>query len=784
MLIINLLIAWRNIKKNKAYSIINVLGLAAGIASALLIWLWVQDELGFDRMHKNAGTLFRVETRWPWNPSDSSASTPYPLGPALESGLPGCAAVTRTGNPGILLIRAGKQSFYEQSLLAVDPAFLRMFTFPLEQGDPATALSRPLSVVISREMAEKYFPNQDPLGRILTVNKNYPLTVTGIMQNPAASSTLQPHFLVPADRMEDLRSTKKYWSNMNRWDLAAFTTWVQLRDPAKSTVAARKIEELFQRKSGFDPQPWTLEPLLSLRWQESRSRIYLFSGLALLVLLAACINFTNLATARAASRSKEIGLRKVIGAARKNLLAQFYGEAFLTTILAVLAAACLFSILLPVFQQISGKQLGLEAVLSWRFIPGFFAVIILTGLAAGSYPALFLSALQPVTTLKGQWRAGARAASFRRSLVVFQFTLSAVLLITTGVIFRQIAHMRAMNPGYGREHLIFLSLRTDAAQTYPVLKNELRGDPLVPGVTASFQLPMDNAMQESGTTWEGKDPSVPAYVYYDAVDFDYAETLGLQFAAGRPFSPEFGADQNGAFLVNERMVNLMNIPSPSDALGKPLTCWGKTGPIVGVLKDYHIHSARSAIEPQVISLGQDKLHYAVFRLPAGQIPAALNRIEAAWKKVNPGHPFEYRFFDDAFELMYRADERLGTMVKYFTFMSVAVSCLGLFGLASFTAAQRRKEIGVRKVLGASAQGIAILLGKDFLAWVAVANILAWPAAFALISNWLENFAYRPAFGWWLFPAAAGGSLALAAITVGYQTIRAALANPAGSLRYE
>ncbi len=771
-------IALRKIRRQRVYSFINIAGLAAGIASALLIWFWVQDELGFDRFHRNVEALFRVEY------GDGNLSTPYPFGPAIEAEIPEVKNVTRVGNPGTVLVEAGERSFYERSVLAVDPAFLRMFTFPLVGGEADAALSEPLSVVVSRDMADKYFPGANPMGQTLTMNGEFALTVTGVMKNPPPNSTLRPQFLVPIDRMEDLRETRSYWKNINRWDLGIFQTWVELRDPASAADVAGKITAIYNAHTKWAQRPRKLMPLAAVHLAQSRSQVLLFSVLALFILLVACINFMNLATARAANRAKEIGLRKVVGAFRKNIVAQFYGETFLTTLLSVLAAALLFITLLPALQQLSGREIGLGAVLSLRFGLGFLAVVLLTAFLAGSYPALLLSALHPVKTLKGQWRAGARAASFRRVLVVFQFALSALLIIATGVIARQVNHVRTMKLGYDKDNLVILALREDTTKTYPILKNELRGEALVPGVTASFQLPMNNGMRETGTEWEGKDPEAGTYVYYDEVDYDYAEAMGLEFAAGRPFSREHGSDAGGAFLVNERMVKQMKIASPSEALGKPLTSWHKTGPIVGVLRDYHFQSALNPIEPQVISLGQDKLRYAVFRLKGGAIQASLGRVKAVWTKVNPGHPFEYHFFDEAFDIMYREDERLETMLKYFAFMGVLIACLGLFGLASFTAAQRTKEVGVRKVLGASTPRIAVLLAKEFLIWVAVANLLSWPAAFWLTNKWLEKFAYRPAFGWWLFLAATAGSLAIALATVGYQALRAALANPVEALKYE
>jgi putative ABC transport system permease protein len=776
--------AFRALKRHRAYSILNIVGLAAGITCALLIWLWVQDELGFDKFHKNAKTLYRVE-REGQNPS-----TPYPMAPAIKAEIPEVANVTRTGNPGTVLVQAGERSFYENTIRAVDPAFLTMFTFPLVRGDAAAVLSNPFSIVISWDMADKYFPGRDPIGQSLTANKEFVFTVTGVMKNPPTNSSLRPHFLVSVDRMDDLRNTRSYWKNINRWDLGAFQTWVELRNPATAASVGEKITAIYNSHTQWAQGPRKLMPLVEIRLAQSRSQVLLFSGLALFVLLVACINFMNLATARATSRAKEIGLRKVVGAFRKHIIAQFYGETFLTTLLAVLAAAVLFIVLFPAFQRIAGKEIGLGAVLNWRFGLGILTVILLTGFFAGSYPALLLSALHPAKTLKGEWRAGRRAASFRKILVVFQFALSAFLLISTGIISRQVNYMRTMNVGYDKDNLITVALQDDTAKTYATLKNELREETLIAGVTASFQLPTDNGMQETGTRWEGIDLKTNPYVFYDAVDYDYAETLGLGLAAGRSFSRTFGSDEGGAFLVNERQVKQMKLASAEEALGKTLSSWGKTGPIVGVLKDYHFQSAQNVIEPQVIFCrgdqwgGRNKLSYAMFRLKGGLIREGLSRIHAAWTRVNPGHPFDYRFFDEAFDTMYRSDERLGTMIKYFALMAVLIAGLGLIGLASFTAAQRTKEIGVRKVLGASSPRIAGLLVKEFLVWVSAANILAWPAAFFIMNKWLEKYAFRPGFGWWLFLAAAGASLAVAIVAVGYQAFRAALANPVESLKYE
>jgi putative ABC transport system permease protein len=777
--------AFRALNRQRTYSLLNILGLAAGIACTLLIWLWVQDELGFDRFHRNAARLYRIQTE-----QNNNASTPYPFAPAIRDGIPAVAAVSRVGNPGTVLVQAGEKSFYETAIRAVDPAFLRMFTFPVVAGRPDDPLGEPFSIVISRGMAAKYFRGEDPIGQTLTMNKEFALTVTGIMKDPPSNSSLQPQFLVHVDRMDDLRETRAYWKNIDRWDLGAFQTWVELREGASAEDVGRQVTAIYDANTAWNRVPRRLMPLTGIRLTSSRSQIILFSGLALFVLLVACINFMNLATARAAGRAREIGLRKVSGASRRHVAVQFYGETFLTTLFAFFAAAALFMAVFPAFQRISGKPIGLDAILNGRFALGVLAILLLTSLAAGSYPALLLSGLRPVRTLKGQWRAGTGAAAFRKTLVVFQFALSAFLLIGTGVIARQVDHARTLNPGYRKDNLVMVPLRDDTAATYPALKDALRVNPLVAGVTASFQPPTNNGMRETGTQWEGKapfnsdDPQANPYVFYDAVDYDYAETLGLSFAAGRSFSRETGSDAGGAFLINERMAKQMGAASPADAVGRILSAWRQTGPIVGVLEDYQFQSAESAIEPQVLSLGWDKLRFAVFRLEGGRIREALDGIQAAWRKINPGHPFEYRFFDEAFDLMYREDERLGRMITAFAVMGVLIAGLGLFGLASFSAAQRTKELGIRKILGASTPRLALLLGRDFLVWVALANVLAWPAAFLAAEKWTAKYAFRPPFGWWLYPAAAAASLLVAVVAVGVQSFKAATSDPVESLKYE
>jgi putative ABC transport system permease protein len=796
-------IAVRNLRKHKGYSFINIAGLAVGMACALFIFLWIQDELSYDRFHANAENLFRLEQE-----ADEAlgkfrhSSMPYSLGPILKAEIPEIRDATRIVDQNSFYIRYGEKAFFESKVLAVDPQILQMFTFPLLKGDPATALSQPGSLVITEDMAKKYFGGADPLGKTVTFNDAHAFTISGVLKNIPPNSTLSFDMLVPFDFIKTLGRYNDSLMNNNIW------TYVRLQagsDPAavgdKITRLVREktlygiqgdpaLMKIFESNPGirrrFESRVFILMPLVDIRlfgYGMAIKNVYTYSALALFILLIACINFMNLATARSAGRAKEIGLRKVVGAQRKSLLGQFYGESILTAFLAGIVALILVIVLFPAFNALSGKSMILYALWSGKFLLGILTVTLFTGIVAGSYPALFLSSFQPVKVFQGRLGGGAKSALFREALVVLQFGLSILLLIGMGVVSRQVDYMKNLNLGYDKEQLIYLPMRDLAPSSYAVFKEQLLQNRRILGVTASRHPPTSIAASDTYADWDGRDPDLRFRISFASVDFDFPETLKIEMAAGRPFSRTFASDVRRAFMVNEGVPKLMGLDAAS-AVGRRFVFRGYEGTIVGVMKNFHYQSVRNAIEPLAVVVDPKEFRYAVIRLKAGEIPASLEDVKETWRQVFPQYPIEYHFFDEDFDRMYRTDERMGSLLKVFAVLAVIIACLGLFGLASYTVEQRTKEIGVRKILGASSPGIVMLLSREFTKWVLAANILAWPVAYLLMRKWLQGFAYNAGIAWWLFAAAGAGALAVALVTVSFQAVRASRVNPARALKYE
>jgi ABC-type antimicrobial peptide transport system permease subunit len=511
--------------------------------------------------------------------------------------------------------------------------------------------------------------------------------------------------------------------------------------------------------------------------------VRLFSAVAIFVLLIACINFMNLATARSANRAREVGLRKVVGASRRTIAAQFYGESILITALAVLLAVGLVLALLPAFNLVAAKRIEPGTLLGWRFLAGILAVTGITSLVSGSYPAMLLSSFQPVKVLKGRLAAGGRGALFRKALVVVQFSLSISLLIGVGTVRQQINFLRTRTLGYDKENLLYLPLRGDATNSYESLKAELIRSPRVAAVTGTGEPPAFIYDNSSGAEWDGKDPELQVLISNGVADFDFVETMKIDMVVGRPFSEAYPGDKGRAFLVNEEVPKLMGL-GPAEAVSKRFSFMGVDGTIVGVMKNYHFQSLRYAIEPLAVVVDPEAVNFAVVRLQAGEIPAGMDAVKSAWQAVNPLYPFEYKFIDEDFDELYRADERLGVVLNLFAAIAVLIACLGLVGLASFTAEQRTREIGVRKVLGASVSGVVVLFSKEFTKWVALANLIAWPVGYLAMKSWLRGFAFRVPQPWWVFAGAGAGALAIAMLTVSFQAIRAAVADPVSALKYE
>jgi putative ABC transport system permease protein len=797
-------IAVRNIRKHKGYSFINIAGLAMGMSCALFILLAVQDELSFDRFHANAETLFRVEQDQKGGQGLFHVNvTPYAMGPALKTGIPEITDSTRAARTGALLVRFGEKAFFESRIAAVDPSFLRMFSFSPLRGSAETALNNPSDLVVTEDFANKYFGTADAVGKSVTINNAFPATVTAVLKNVPANSTIVFDALLPVEFL------KNFGININNWGTNEIITYVQLQPLSAATPVNEKITNFYRGRAlqsfgnpsdpairrqmeSYKGPDFTLMPLVDIRLygffgfnrtDRAIKTVYTFAAIALFVLLIACINFMNLATARSANRAKEVGLRKTVGALRKSIAGQFYGESVFTAVLSGLIALALVVLLRPGFNALVGKQIGLASILSLKFLVGIAGVTLLTGFVAGSYPALFLSAFRPAAVLKGKVAGGARSALFRKVLVVVQFGLSVLLLVGMGVVSAQVDFMRSKKLGYDKDQLLYLPMRGETARSYASFKEQLLLDPKIQGVTATHQPPTSIGSNSWGASWDGKDPEQRFLIGFGSVDFDYPETMKIEMAAGRTFDKKYAGDNGRTFLVNEEVPKLMGLKS-AEAVGKRFNFQGIDGTIVGVMKNFHYQSVRNAIEPMAVAVVPRAFAFAVVRLQAGAAGPALEAVKTTWQKVYPLYPFDYRFFDQDFDQMFRSDERMGAMMKIFAVLAMLIACLGLFGLASFTAEQRTKEIGVRKVLGAGVPGIVVLLTREFVQWVLIADLIAWPAAYFLMRSWLQGFAYRTGISWWLFLATGAGTLAVALITVGFQAFRAANSNPVHALKYE
>jgi putative ABC transport system permease protein len=782
-------IALRNIKRHKGYSFINIAGLAIGMACCILILLWVQDETGYDQFHKRRSELYRVYTEIQYSDGRTNlfAQSYFPLARILKEECPDVVDAVRYASKNWLLIKYGDKSFVDDDFGFADSSFFNMFTFPFLKGDPKTALSSKFSVVITEEMSHKYFGSEDPIGKTLNVNNQYDVQVTGVIENVPHNSSLRFDFLLPY-----VLYWGPNWAESSSWGGNPLETYVLLPKNALAEDVARKITDI---KEKHDPpsaaerirlhlQPQTRIHLYALGGGGLIRYVYIFSIIACFVLIIACINFMNLSTAKAGTRANEVGMRKVVGAKKTDLIKQFFGESVVLSFIALIGAILIVEIMLPAFNNLSGKSLSLDPSGNITIILGIMGITLFVGILSGSYPALFLSSFQPVKVLKGTFRSGSQRSLFRKILVVSQFTLSIFLIIGTLIIYKQLDYIRNRDLGYDKEHLVFVYMQGDLKAKYESVKSELLRNSNILKVTRSLQLPSNIASTVSALDWEGKNPDEKVSMNWDIVDFGYFETLKMDMIQGRGFSREFATDASEAYIVNEEAVKLMGMESP---VGKRLSVFRKDGKIIGVVKNFNFKSLHHEIRPFVYMMNPNwisAMDCMFIRVAPDNISATLKYIESTCKQINPAYPLRYQFFDEWLERLYRNEQRMGRIVGYFTFLAIAISCLGLFGMASFMTEQRTKEIGIRKVLGAPVSRIILLLSADFTKWVLAANIIAWPVAYFAISKWLENFAYRTNLNMSIFILSGVLALVTALLTVSFQTLKAALANPVESLRYE
>jgi predicted permease len=778
----------RNIRRHKGFSFINIAGLALGVACCLLISLWVLDELSYDRFHDYSERLYRVEADQDYSGRIIHAiSTPVLLSAALEEELPEVLFATRFTRFGGLQLTYEETSFFEQDVRSTDPSFFQMFSFPLLKGDPLSALENPFSIILSERMAAKYFGDEDPLGKVITAENKFEMTITGVIENPPDNSTLQYDWIVPFEFVfQNLRRMPEGWSD-------AISNFVLLKEGSSLSEVNRKINELIRKHRGKETKTdYSLFPLKRMRLFAVMGEgeivgniryVYIFSIIALLVLLIACINFMNLSTARSAVRAREVGMRKVVGAQRGHIIRQFFGESLLYTGFSLISALLLTAVLLPVFNQLTGKNLSLSILITGPVLAVVVGITVFAGLVSGSYPALLLSSFRPVRILSSSLGTKPRSSFFRKTLVVIQFSLSVFLIIGAGVVYNQVRFMQGMDIGYNKEHVLLLPMRGDVGKFFPALRAELQRNPQLLGVTAMSRRPNNIRDYARDATWEGKEQDSDVRVNFAAVSYDFPETMGLEMVEGRAFSRDFPTDAKEAFVVNEELAKLIGRET---AVGTGFSMFGRKGRVVGVLKNFHFQPLRVQIQPLVLLLAPNPywLGNIVIRLSPGDMAASLDLIEKTWKRVVPGYPFEYEFLDEEFDLYYWRERRMGSLLGYFSFLAVFIACLGLFGLASFTAEQRTKEIGIRKVLGASVSSITLSLCREFALLVTAANLIAWPLIYLVSRDWLNNFAYRFEMGPFLFILAGLLALTIALLTVSYQAVRAARANPVEALKYE
>ncbi|GAB3523803.1 ABC transporter permease [Emticicia fontis] len=746
--------------------------------------LWLQDETQKDKFHKNGKQLYRVmENQFYAGETVTYASTPGILSQHITKDIPEIEMASQMLWEEYPLFTVGDK-FEKEKGRYVNGDFLNMFTFGLEKGDARTALKRPDGVVISKKLADKYFPNQDPLGKIIRVDNKDDVMVTGVLKEITEQSSLKFDFLMSYDRWQKSNEWSKEWGNNGP------RCYVMLNRNASLDKVNAKIKGYIKTKNKDSNVELFLQPYEDVYLYSNYKAgiqdggrieyVKMFAIIAIFILVIACINFMNLATARSIKRAKEVGIRKVVGAVRYSLVAQFLGESLIIAFLSLFFAIFIVFLMLPAFNTLTEKHLSLDFT-DPLFLLILLGLTVVTGIVAGSYPALFMSSLRPVVVLKGALKFKPSATFFRKGLVVFQFALSIMLIVGMLVVYRQIEFIQSKNLGFDRENMLYMPLEGDLPKNFLSFKQELNNMPGIKSVTCSQADPLQVGSSTQGVNWPGKDTTKIILFSQNPVSYDYLATMGIKLKDGRDFSPAYGTDTTN-YIINEEAAKKMGMKDP---VGKEMFMWGRKGTIVGLVKSFHINSLHESIPPLILNMQRgDNWGQIIVRTQPGQTKEAVASMEKAFKKFNPRFPFSYKFTDQEFAAQYKGENVVSKLANYFAFLAIFISCLGLFGLAMFTAEQRTKEIGVRKVLGASVVSITAMLSKDFLKLVLISAVIAFPLAWYLMKNWLQKYAYRIEIQWWFFLVAGVLACLIALLTVSYQSIKAALMNPIKSLKTE
>ncbi len=783
-------IAFRNIWKSKAFSFINIMGLALGLACSLLIMLWVIDEYKVDAFHKNGKRLYSIIERQ-YRDGETSAflGGPGVMADEMKKVLPDVQYATNYAWNELSTFEANNKIIKKDGNHAGQD-FFKMFTYPLLEGNAATALQSSLDIAISRKMAEEFFGSPaQAIGKTIRYQNEKDLKVTAVFENVPVNSTAQFDYMLNWQSFLEGNSWAKDWTNNGP------QTFLTLREGTNAKAFEKKIARFLDNYN----KEQTAHSYIRLGMQRygdiylhsnfdkngelSGGRIQyvrMFSIVAIFILLIACINFMNLTTARSLKRAKEIGVRKVVGAFRFALIKQFIGEALFIVSIAVMVSLAIVIFILPSFNQLTGKQIHIPFtdVTFWLSVAG---LLFFTGLISGSYPAWYLSSFRPARVLKGSLKFSSGALWFRKGLVVFQFMLSIILIIGTIVVRKQVNYIQNINLGYDRENLIYIPLEGDLIAKYELFKNESLKTQGIKNISRITDIPTKIENGTGGVDWIGKDPNADIEFTQSAVGYDFTKTMHLRLAQGRDFSKDFPTDSAG-YLINESALKIIGYKDP---IGKPLTFWQKKGTIIGVLKDFHFNSLHTSINPLVLRLGEHiEWGSALVKTEPGKTKEALASLEKICKSLNPKFPFTYKFSDEEYAKLYKSEQVVGQLANYFAFLAIFISCLGLLGLVMFTSEQRTKEFGIRKVLGASPVTLFNLLSKEFLTLVLVAMLIATPIAWIAMNSWLQSYAYPVTISWWIFLVAGLLAIVIALVTVSFQAIKAAMANPIKSLRTE
>ena len=785
-------IAIRNLSRHPAYSFLNISGLAIGMAASILILLWVQNELSYDRFNANADQIYRITVV----ASDQfkAATNPAGMPAGLQAAMPEIRNTVRVSHQVETLFEKGDIKVMEKKGFYADSTLLDIFSFPLIKGDRRTALQRPDGILISEDMARRYFGHSDALGKMLKKDNGELVTVTGVLANIPATSSLQFDYILPMSAVARTNDELKnsVWGDFN------FYNYVQLDKnfvPSTANLDSldRKMTQIYQRhiprdqlKADFILQPLTSIHLHSdglqvdLPGHGNSQYVSIFFIVAVFILLVACINFMNLATARSARRAKEVGLRKVVGAVRGQLIGQFLGESLLISFLALVLAIVIVSLSLPAFNILAEKDLHLHFS-DGTFWLSLMGIAALTGLLAGSYPALYLSGFQPVKVLKGRLKSVGGNLAFRNGLVITQFVLSIVLLTGTVVVYNQLKFIQHRNPGFTKANLLYMPMTGEIWGRQGALRTELSQNPLTSNYTIVGELPVNLISGNVDGKWPGKDPNTQIVIPGMNVSESFIDVFRMKILAGRGFSTAFKTDSNN-FIVNETMMRTMGM-TLNNVIGQPLSWNRQDGKVIGVVQDFNFKPIQQAIEPLVLNINRYGGNVVV-RAPEGQTEATINAMETISRKLNPSFPFTYNFLDQDLASLYKGERQMSGIFNLFAGLALLISCLGLYGLSAYLAQERTREIGVRKVLGASVFNIVYLLSTGFTRLVLVSIVIAIPLAMVTINRFLEGYAYHIRVNWWIFPLAALAALVVAWLTVSYESLKAAMGNPTKSLKSE